>query len=187
MTGELLEAGYVHTLRDPARNRPASEAVPGKIGAVKPGARGPALDDQGGRIGVDRLGAEPVALGCRLWLGAPGDARRRQAPQPAKQRAVADRRGLEPGLKCRDRAQRGASLREPEFGAAGVLIVFAPRQKEFDAVGMARQLVAATSEEAGPLPLFCRAQTERQGMRRDVCGKRWWRPASSLCRAGPQI
>ena len=52
-----------------------------------------------------------------MGSGAFGDAWRRQAPEAAKQRAVADR-GDEPGLERRDRAERGAALGQPEFGAA---------------------------------------------------------------------
>ena len=46
VAGELFEAGDVHTLGDPARDRPAPEAVAGKISRVKPGEAGPVLDDQ---------------------------------------------------------------------------------------------------------------------------------------------
>ena len=106
----------------------------GKTGAVKPGELRPVLDDQRDRIAVDRLRTEPITLRCRFGSGAFRDARWRQPPQAAEQRAVADCRSGEPRVERLDRAERGAALGQPEFGAACVLVIFAPRQKELDAV-----------------------------------------------------
>jgi hypothetical protein len=84
VAGELLEAGDVNPGGNAARDRPASEAVAGKTGAVEPGEPGPVLDDQGDRIGVDRRAAEPVALGWRLRPDGFGDAPRWKSPQAAE-------------------------------------------------------------------------------------------------------
>ena len=54
VAGELLEPGDMDALGDPARDRAAAQAVPGEGGAVEPGERGPFLDDERDRIGVDR-------------------------------------------------------------------------------------------------------------------------------------
>jgi hypothetical protein len=43
----------------------------------------------------------------------------------------------EPGIERRDRTELGAPLRQPQPGAAGVLVVLAPGQEELDAVRMA--------------------------------------------------
>ena len=72
VAGELLEAGDVDALGDAARDRPAPQAVAGEGGGVEPGEAGPFLDDQRDRIGVDRVGTDPVAVGYRLSLRAPG-------------------------------------------------------------------------------------------------------------------
>ena len=66
MAGELLEAGDVHALSDAGRDRPAPEAVAGKPRRVQPGEAGAILDNQRDRIGVDRVGTNPVAVGYRL-------------------------------------------------------------------------------------------------------------------------
>jgi hypothetical protein len=83
------------------------------------------LDDEGDRIGVDRIGTNPVAVGYRLSLCASPNSRRRQPPDLPKQRALGDRRGGEPGLERFDRIQIGAALRQPQLGAAGVRVVLA--------------------------------------------------------------
>ena len=88
MAGELLEPGDVDALCDPARDCAAAQAVPGEGGAVEPGAAGPFLDDEGDRIGVDRVGTNPVAVGYLISPGAPAHPRRRQAPQPPEQRPL---------------------------------------------------------------------------------------------------
>ena len=46
MAGELLEPGDVDAGGDPARDRPAAQAVAGKRHRVEPGLPGPFLDDQ---------------------------------------------------------------------------------------------------------------------------------------------
>src|ERR1700731_3137400 len=69
----------LHTLRDARRNCPAPEAVAGKRRRVKPGEAGPGLDDQCDRIGVDRAGTNPVAVGYRLSPCTPWNTWRRQA------------------------------------------------------------------------------------------------------------
>src|SRR5271166_4122408 len=99
VAGELLEAGDVHAGGDAGRDRPAPEAVAGERCGVEPGEAGPVFDNQRDRIGVDRTGTNPVAVGYRLSLSAPRNTRRRQAPDPPEQRAFADRRGGEPGLE----------------------------------------------------------------------------------------
>ena len=63
MAGKLLEASDVDALRDAARDRAAPEAVPGKGRTIEPGAAGPFLDDKRDRIGIDRVGTNPVAVG----------------------------------------------------------------------------------------------------------------------------
>src|SRR6516165_6209128 len=78
--GELLEAGDVDALRDAARDRAAPQAVAGEARRVKPGKTGPVLDDQRDRIGVNRTGTNPVAVGYRLSPCPPRDAGRRQPP-----------------------------------------------------------------------------------------------------------
>jgi hypothetical protein len=60
MAGELFEAGDVDTLGDPARNRPAPQAVTGKGRRVEPDDRRPVLDDQRDRIGGS-LGMKPIS------------------------------------------------------------------------------------------------------------------------------
>jgi hypothetical protein len=110
---------------DAARDRPAPEAVTRERRCVEPGMAGPVLDDQRDRIGVDRVVAEAVTRRCTLLPHALGEARRRQLPDPPEQRALGDRRGGEPGLERGDRTELGAPLRQPELGAAGVLIVLA--------------------------------------------------------------
>ena len=74
VAGELLEAGDVDALGDAARDRAAPQAVPGECRRIELGKTGPVLDDQRDRIGVDRIGTNPVAVGCRLSL-----SRRRRA------------------------------------------------------------------------------------------------------------
>ena len=122
MAGKLFEAGNVDTGRDTARDRPAPEAMADKAGAVKLGKTGPALLP---RQRTDRH---------RF------DARRRKPPEPAKQRAVANCCSGEPGLERGDRAEFRAACGQPEFRAAGVLVVFAPPQRELDAIGVACQM-----------------------------------------------
>jgi hypothetical protein len=68
VAGELLQAGDVNALGNAARDRPAPEAVAGERRRVKPGEAGAILDDQRDRIGVDRVGTNPVAVGYRLSL-----------------------------------------------------------------------------------------------------------------------
>jgi hypothetical protein len=62
VAGELLETGDMDALRDPARDRPSPQVVLGESGAVAPGLSGPFFDDEGDRIGVDRIGTNPVAV-----------------------------------------------------------------------------------------------------------------------------
>ena len=100
VAGELLEAGDVHALRDARRNRPAPEAVAGECCGVEPGEAGPVFDNQRDRIGVDRTGTNPVAVGYRLSLSAPLNTRRWQAPDPPERRAVGDRRGGVVSRRC---------------------------------------------------------------------------------------
>jgi hypothetical protein len=88
VAGELLEAGDVDTLRDAARDRAAPQAVAGKRRRVKPGEAGPVLDDQRDRIGVDRTGTNPVAVGYRLspcnpWKGRGGRRQMRRNSGPS--------------------------------------------------------------------------------------------------------
>jgi len=140
VAGKLLEPRDVDALGDAARDRATPEAVAGKPRRVQPGEAGPILDNQRDRIGVDRVGTNPVAVGYRLSLSAPRNTRRWQAPDPPEQRAFTDRRGGEPGLERRDRTEIGAPLRQPQPGAAGILIVLAPRQEQLDAVGMTHDM-----------------------------------------------
>ena len=86
-------------LGDAARDGTPPQAVPGKGGAVEAGEPGPFFDDEGDRIGVDRVGTNPVAVGYRLSIRAPAHARRRQTPQPPEQRALGDFGGGEPGFE----------------------------------------------------------------------------------------
>ena len=127
MAGELLQAGDVDAGRDAARDRPSPEAVAGERRGVKPGEAGAILDDQRDRIGVDRAGTNPVAVGYRLSLSAPRNTRWRQVPDPPEQRAVGDPGRSEPGVERFDRTEFGAPLRQPQLGATGVLVVLAPR------------------------------------------------------------
>jgi hypothetical protein len=60
------KTGDVDALRDPARDRPAPQVVPGESGAVASGLSDPFFDDEGDRIGVDRIGTNPVAVSYRL-------------------------------------------------------------------------------------------------------------------------
>ena len=136
---ELLETGDVDTLGDAGRDCTPPQTVPGKSGAVEPGEPGPFLDDQRDRIGVDRAGTNPVMVGYRFPFGTPLDARRRQTPQPAKQRPIGDLRGREPGFEGSDRTQIGLANRQPDSRAMGLLVVLAPRQEQLDAVGVACQ------------------------------------------------
>jgi hypothetical protein len=57
----------------------ASECCP-----VEPGKTGPFLDDKGDRIGINRIGTNPVAAGYRFPSRPLGQARRWQMPQPAE-------------------------------------------------------------------------------------------------------
>jgi hypothetical protein len=113
MAGELLQARDMHPLRDPARDCTAAQAVAGERRTIEPGRDGPFLDDQRDRIGVDRLGTNPVVVGYRFASGTPLDARRRQTPQPAKQRPFADFSGREPGFEGSDRTQAGSQTVVP--------------------------------------------------------------------------
>jgi hypothetical protein len=88
VAGELLEAGDVDPLRDPGRDRPAPEAVAGKLAGIEPGRGGPFLD-----------GADAKARWGGRALRPAGDARRRQPPDAAKQWTDADRRGGKPGVE----------------------------------------------------------------------------------------
>src|SRR6516162_2188953 len=134
VAGELLEPGDVDALRYPTRNRSTPEAVAGEGRRIKAGEADPVLDNQRDRIGVDRTGTKPVAVGYRLSPGTPWNTWRRQAPDPPEQRTRSDRCGAEPGVERADRTQFGMPDREPQLRAAGVLVVLAPRQEEFDAV-----------------------------------------------------
>ncbi len=139
VAGELLEAGDVDALRDAARDRPAPQAMPGKGGSVEPGLPGPFFDDQRDRIGVDRAGTNPAAVGYRFFPGTLANAWRRQMPQPAEQRTIDNLRRGEPSFERRYRAQIGLTSRQPHSCAVCLLVVLAPRQKQGDAVLMAGQ------------------------------------------------
>jgi alpha,alpha-trehalase len=62
------------------------------------------------------------------------------AARSAGTRAFGNGRGIEPGVERRHRTELGAALRQPQSGAAGVLIVLAPRQEQLDAVGVMRDM-----------------------------------------------
>ncbi len=68
VAGELLETGDVDALRNPARDRPALQVVLGESAAVVPGLSGPFFDAEGDRIGVDRIGTNPVAVNTGFRL-----------------------------------------------------------------------------------------------------------------------
>ena len=123
----------------PLEIAPRLQAMAGKGRAVEPGKPGPFLDDEGDRIGVDRIGTNPVAVGYRLPSRPRGHPRWRQTPQSPEQRAVADLGGGEPGFECRDRAEIGLSGRQPHGCAVRLLVVLAPRQEQRDAILVAGQ------------------------------------------------
>ena len=114
---------------------------PAKPAAVKPGEPGPALDDQRDRIGVYRVGPNPVAVGNRLSPGAFWDTGRRPALQAAEPRASV----IAAAASQASSATTGQSAVGPE--AARVWYrerpghFLAPRQKQLDAVGVARDVL----------------------------------------------
>jgi hypothetical protein len=107
MAGELLQPRDVHTLRHTARDRPPAQAVSGESRTVETGPLGPFLDDEGNRVGVNRVGTNPVAVGYRLSFGALAQARRRQTPQPTEQGPLAELGRDEPRVEGGDRTEIG--------------------------------------------------------------------------------
>ena len=99
---------------------------------------------------ADIAAPDPVARGDRLSDGALRHARRRQMPQPAEQRP-SDFSGGEPGFECLDRAEIGASGRQPHRRALRLLIVLVPRQEEHDAVFMPGQVLVVLLFGTNPL------------------------------------
>jgi hypothetical protein len=87
--------------------------------------------------------------GCRLSSCAPGAAA--AAARSAGQWPLGNFGGGEPGGEGGNRTEFGAALRQPLPGALGVLIVFAPEEKEFDAIGVICEVVdPEVADFAGP-------------------------------------
>ena len=133
VAGKLLEPGDMHPLGDPAQIAPRRRLWPAKAAPSSPARPVHFLTTSATSWCRSDWYQLSVAGGDRRSDGALRHPRRRQPPEPAKQRPFADPGGAEPGFE-RWTGQRSVRPAGSHTAGPAPPVVLAPRQEHRDAV-----------------------------------------------------